>query len=369
MKKPKILLVSPKTGGIDVYINVLKKALTELEVNFETFSSEVIAYNVEEKKWKDAEVFESELKEEIRKIDWMSYDLIAYHYGKNDVEQLIPVLLEDQGIKVKKDIYFVHFLSWNLFSQFVSDPIRYKKVNKRTSEFKHLVFYGNAPKDFWLNNIGKPEDYILSYYPEAHSHIKVNETDLIAFNEKFKIKDSDLPTIIWPGFPSNYKDHDLLLNSLKYIEQPIRVIFAGQGWSKRIGEPEEINGSKVEVVDSYLSALEFKLAVEHSLFGVLLYKNPEIKDEFFQGSGTLPNFIALGKPTVVLNEGLLGEYVDKAGIVIEEHDPKILAKAIDKLTDTSTNKKLAENANMRRYLFSPNLHASTFIGYINSLLK
>jgi len=72
--------------------------------------------------------------------------------------------------------------------------------------------------------------------------------------------------------------------------------------------------------------LGYKFWTLLTLFRILPYKQPVEKDEFFQGSGTLPNYINAGKATIVYNEGSLPEYIGQSGIVVESGDIKELQK-------------------------------------------
>lgn len=369
-RKKKVLMVFPKHGGIEVYANGILNHICTEHFELDTFSSDINLYNKEDRTWITADSLEETLKKEILNVNWDKYDLIVYHYGKNDAEQYIPVLLKRLGITVKKELYLVHYLSWNLFEDFIIDDEKYKEVNEAVKGMPHLMFYGKFPQEFWFENYSMPESYIINYYPEAHSHEEISETEREDFEKLIELDKSDLPLVIWPGFPSNFKNYQLLLEALPHLKKPIKLVFMGQGWGKRLKDyPKNINGSEIKVVERYLNTKEFLLAIQYSLFGVLLYQQPDSGKEFFQGSGTLPNFIYQGKSTIVLNEGCLPEYVSDSGITLEEKDPVKLARAIEKLLSEDVLKVKERAAHAKKPMFSMDMHTSTLEGYIRYLIK
>lgn len=366
----KVLMVYPRTGGLDVYVNGILNHIKTHQFKVDSFSSGIKLFSPNDRTWISSSLLEQKLKEEIINLNWSQYDLIVYHYGKNDVEQYIPVLLRKLGIKVKKELYLVHYLSWNLFEDYVVDEKKFQEVNAITMDMPNLMFYGEFPQKFWFKNYKLPKSYIINFYPEAHSYETTTAKEQESFEKLIKYKDSNLPLIIWPGFASNFKNYQLLFDCLYHLSQPIKVVFMGQGWKKRLkGYPTQINESEILVIERYLNPKEFSLAIQYSLFGILLYQQPEGDKEFFQGSGTLPNFIYQGKSTIVLNQGCLPEYVGESGIVLKRNDPKELAIAIETLLDESERRKRESVAQAKRPMFSMDVHTATLEGYIRHLLK
>lgn len=367
----KILIVSPVVGGINIYISTVIRNLRDtkdLEIDF--FSTELnqSLYDPTKKTWCSSDVLMKKFNQKVVDVNWDKYDFILLNYGKNDAEQLLPVYLESIGFAFDKLVYFVHYLSWNLFSDYIVDLEMARKVKEVTKKIPNLFFFGTFAKDYWIQNYSKPQNYIIDFLPETHSQEKVNESSI---NEFFKenniVLDNSKKIIIWAGYPSNYKNHNLLLNSLTYIKTPINIVFAGRGWGKRIDKVKYSNSKiKVEIIDKELNSKEYLVCSLISEIGIFLYQQPANSNEIFQGSGTLPNYLYAGKPCIVLDEGAMTEYVQEAGLILKEKTAIELANKIDAIL--SESKKYSNLAFARKSFFDQRLHSNriyNFLSYLN----
>jgi len=366
----KILIVGPTAGGINIYTDAIIRNLKNkqnLKIDFFSTGLNQSVYNPEDKKWLNYEDLIIKFNERVSKFNWNEYDYILLHYGKNDVEQLVPIYLENLGFDFSKLVYFVHYLSWNLFSDYIINPDIAKQVKETTLKLPNLFFFGTFAKDYWIKNYSIPQNYIVDYLPETHSNEVVDSIDVENFISNTKIKiDINKKTIIWAGYPSNYKNHKLLLDSIKYLKTPLNIIFAGRGWGKRIDKEKYSNqNTNIDFIDRELNSKEYRICSSMSDIGVFLYQQPENTNEVFQGSGTLPNYIYAGKPCIVLDEGSMAEYVKEAGVILKNRSPRNLAISIDAIL--SDQKRYSKLAFAKRSVFSQKLHANRIYNFLEFL--
>lgn len=368
----KILMVCPYSGGIDVYVNALAKEIRETGhvVDVMGSISGESAYDVDKKAWKSSEEVVKMVNDIKNRIPFGNYDVVAFHYGKNDIEMLIPPLIDKSIYPNTKFVYFVHFLSRNLFEQYIPDPVIQKEIeNAVFNFFDGYLFFGNFAKKFMENQTNKTLNGLVSFLPETHSMEFADDEEKLIYKLIPDFEAIANRSIILPGFAANYKDHKLLLEAFRYVSHSMVYIFAGPGWRKRIPEDSKIGNVEVKVIDKYLTPLEYKVVTINSLFGVFPYRQPNEKGEFFQGSGTIPNFIYSGKATIGLDDGAIPEYIDGSGIIVPKDNPIKLAKAIDDLFDIRIRSSFEEKAKARADLFSLRHHAMDTLRLFNSLLS
>ena len=364
-------MITPPIGGLNVYTGKLVKQLRSLGVAVDTAGSTQKDFPFDKKKmsWRTSKWLQNRLDKAIKKINFNNYDLIGFHYGKNDVEQYFPLKI-DLLPKVKK-VYFVHYLSRNLFEQYLNDTKTNEKIEKAVYEFYDgYIFYGKFAKKFMQRKTKKKITGIISYYPEAHSSHQISKKYELKFDKSFTFPHPNLPTVYILGYGSDYKDCKTLINSLKYVSRPFRLIFAGRGWQKRIGFiKKKISKTYIYSVEREINEVEFKYLCNKSLFGILPYRQPIKSTEVFQGSGVLPNFIYSGKATIVFDEGCMAEYVGNSGIIIKRINAKSLGLAIEKMLNDKHRLHYEMNAKKRAKLFSVNAHVKKCLRYFNKLVK
>lgn len=282
----------------------------------------------------------------------------------------MPVVLAKIGKKINNPIYFTHFLSRNLFSQYLDDDQTQKEVEKAIySFFKSYLFFGSYAKEYMEKQSGKSLLGSVSFLPETHSHVLLSENEIKELKIQFKYS-KRMPTIYLPGFPANYKDHGFLLNSLNYVTKKMRFIIAGRGWYKKLGfRYKLINNTEIYVIDKYLNSKEYKYLSSFSTFGIFPYCQPKNSTEVFQGSGTIPNFIYEGKACLGLNEASVPEYIGAGGIITPTGNLKLFANAIDKLLDPKIRRSYEIQSEFQRDIFSIETHANEVIALIKSTLK
>lgn len=368
-----ILIIAPYTGGIDVYVRALKNGLemAGAKVTIDGGTENESPYNKSENKFRSSEEVKALAEKIVDRIDFSKFDLVAFHYGKNDIEQYLPVILKKRNIFVPNPIYFVHYLSRNLFSHYLNDKNAQDEVEKATANFfTGYVFFGQFPRDFMEKQLGRQLPGVIAYHPEAHSHSSI--PDYLSIVKKIipSELDRNLPTSILSGFASNYKDHELLIDSLKFVNKPMNLLFSGPGWFKRLQFENKKNGVvNVFVRDKYLDESEFLVSVKETDFGIFPYHQPMDKTEIFQGSGALPNYLYQGKPCIVLNDGVMAEYVGNAGIVVKSISADELGSAINTMLADENIHKYSEKSKMRSHLFSQKTHGKTCYDYFSRLIK
>ncbi len=364
----RILMIAPYTGGIDVYVSSLAKMLkSKFDTNIEVMGGgqRDSAYDINKKGWRSSKDVQRIARNIAERIPFSSFDIVAFHYGKNDIEQYLPVIIDQNKIPISKKVYFVHFLSRNLFDQYLNDSQAQNDVESKVATFfDGYVFFGNYAKQFMRQQYNKSLEGIVNYLPETHSLERDITSDKV-LKEFYYTR--EMPTVYLPGFAANYKDHELLLSSFKYVNTHLNFVFAGLGWKKRLGfTKSHIGNVQIQVVEKYLNSEEYHFLTEHSLFGIFPYQQPTVKGEYFQGSGTLPNFIYAHKACIVLDEGAMAEYVGSSGIVAHNND-RDFADAINKMLNSTVRLDLEKKAVERAHLFSLEEHARKCFEYFVEL--
>lgn len=366
-------MIAPYTGGIDLYVSTLCKEIRKLgnEVEISGSIEGETAFDNIKKQFKSPQQVLDIANKIAERIEFGKYDIVAFHYGKNDIEMLLPTIIDKKKYANTKFIYYVHYLSRNLFLQYIPDKVIQNSIENAVYKFYDgYIFFGKFAQKFMMDKSLHELNGIVSFLPETHSQER--------HSCESRILESLIPDyklvqdfcVVLPGFAANYKDYNLLLDSFRYIDNKLIFIFAGLGWRKRIPEDIQIDNVSVRVIEKYLSPLEYRIITNASLFGVFPYRQPEIEGEYFQGSGTVPNFIYAGKSTIVLNEGAMAEYVGDSGIIVEKNKPIELAKYIDiLLSDKKRRHVLEMNAKKRAHLFSVSKHANDCISLFNALRK
>lgn len=371
----KILMISPAIGGIDVYVNALSNELRKIpnvEVDIKGGRENQTAYDQEKRDWKSSAEVKAMVKEISDSIEFDNYDYVLFHYGKNDIEQYIPVILSKSKKVTKiKFVYFIHYLSWNLFSHYLKDFDAAQEVEDATLNFfDDYVFFGDFAREFIQNTYHKILKGKTIFLPETHADEQLSAKEIESYKDHFqgRYKDKYKEVVYHAGFGSNYKDMESVLKALERVEEEFLFVIAGKGWLKRVGfEEKKVGKVQVRVVEKYLDSKEYKFLSSQTLFGIFPYKQPQQEDEFFQGSGTLPNYIDAGKTTIVYNEGSLPEYVGKSGIVTEVGNVDELTTAINTLLDDNNRKQYEDAATKISENFSIENHAKEVFEYLKTI--
>lgn len=368
-------MISPAIGGIDVYVNALSNELrkiSDVEVDIKGGRENQTAYNQEKRDWKSSAEVKAMVKGISDSIEFDNYDYVLFHYGKNDVEQYIPVILsKNKKVTKTKFVYFVHYLSWNLFSHYLKDKEAAQEVEDATLNFfDDYIFFGDFAREFIEKTYHKSLQGKTIFLPETHADEQLSSEEIERYKEYFQgtHKDKYKKVVYYAGFGSNYKDMESILKAFESVGEELLFVIAGKGWLKRVGfEEKKIGRVQVRVVEKYLDSKEYKFLSSQTLFGIFPYKQPQQEDEFFQGSGTLPNYINAGKATIVYNEGSLPEYIGESGIVVKVGNVSELTAAINTLLDDNDRKQYEDAAVRISEDFSIKNHAKEVLEYLKSI--
>lgn len=369
----KILMIGPQRGGIDVYVRRLTEALNLRghEVLHRGIEPSEGAFDTKKMSWRCSDYVKDKVHRWSGALPIDEFDIIGYHFGKNDVEQYVPIALRNLGKRPLKSVYFVHFLSWNLFSEYLMDPDTGNKVRSAVlAEMDAYVAYGTRPKIQMQKWIPSPRPFVTSFYPSAHEVEFANEVALSTAQRNLlqSIPADKANLVILPGYAADYKANELLVEAASLIQRPLRIVIIGQGWHERFPfNVKTIKNVDFVIRDTELSPLEFAAACGMSEFGIFLYRAPENPEQMFQGSGTLPVFLERAKATLVLDDGVLPEYVGNAGIVVKSGDIVGLARGIEDLMIPEVRTNYEHHAQQRRTLFSMTTHSEQIEAFLQSL--
>jgi glycosyltransferase involved in cell wall biosynthesis len=357
MSKIRILLIGPWHHGMGQQISVLQKSLKEHHrVAYCDWVGSKKHYFTPDLIWKKA-------KKIIKDINFSLYDIVNVHYGKLEIEQVIPFLLKDRKINLPPFVYSVHSLKGDLFKilKRQSDPLLQEKINRTTrSFFDGYIYYGT----YAAKKYSKPGKIIFIH--EQHSHVKISEKESKFYQKIFYLPSNKIPFIAILGYASPWKDWETLLQSFYQIKKPLRVLFAGPGWKKKLYFRKKlINNITIYIVNKHLNEKEFFFLINSSTFGCFPYQT----HESFQGSGILPNFLYQGKACIVTKCANLPEMLGKAGIVVPQHNSVKLAKAINDILEPKNLSNFEKEAKLRSFLFSREYHAEQCVNYFTQIIS
>jgi hypothetical protein len=367
----RILMISPPSGGIDIYVDTLSAEIRKhgVIVDIDGSRGDETAYDVIKKAWLSSSGVKQSVHDLAARISFEGYDAVLFHFGKNDVEQYLPVVLTELDRKVRNPIYVVHFLSQNLFSQYLGDPNAQRRVKTEIYRFfRYYIFFGKFAKNYMEKESGKKLAGIIAPLPETHFHERLSKKEVEKMKSEFFFT-SDKPVVYLPGYAANYKDYNFLLKSLALVKNPVRLVIAGRGWCKRLGSNRKvISNSEVFIIEKVLNSKEYKFLTSHSSFGIFPYRQPD-NGELFQGSGTLPNFLFEGKACVALDDASLPEYITRGGIVTPVGDVSKFAEAIDIMIDPRLRGGYEAFLRKHREKFSIKNHADRVVSFLNKIVK
>lgn len=366
-----ILVVHPQNGGIDVYALSLAAALRCLGATVTTACCSLDAqpYDKVTHCWRLTSIVKESIVNWASEVEFLLYDLVVFNFGKNDPEQYVPIALNRLGIKLRHAVYMVHYLSWNLFDRFLDDPIAAEEVrDSLLSFFDGYVFFGSFAQHALLSQLPREKPNIVSFLPCTHpQNIAASARTALSLLNRFSSMPS--PCVVLPGYAANYKDTVLLTCALGKVEEGIDFVLFGAGWKKRLGHDfVQCGKSRLWIYDQETSPQDFFQLCSASDFGVFPYRQPDDMAEVFQGSGTLPNFLSLGKASLVLDEGCMAEYIGDGGIVVTNRCPKTFAEGISFLIKKESRQRYEEYALRRSRMFSMAFHAQSCFQFFSHLL-
>ena len=301
-------------------------------------------------------------------------DLIMSHLSDN-VEKVVPEkVLEHMRTLPSWTIKYIGFSSTERLTSYVLtfikilDGIIEKKYNS-------ILFFGITTWDYYyikLFRIFKIPIFVVIHDGKMHSsefnkkfqsrmikimnyathliflsdYVRLTVKESLGINKPYLIvphglidyglipaceKNSNKPTLLFFGRVSRYKGVDLLMESMKQVDETKynKLIIAGK-WDYAV--PEHYNGDKIEIVNEWLTndeKLNYLSQADMMLFPYL---------EATQ-SGVATLAINYQKPSIVTKVGAFAEQFDKGSVIYVKPNAHELASAINNLLDD--NQKLA----------------------------
>ena len=285
-----IALVGPFYNGLNNYITLLDKELTEQGHTVERLGFRTITF--------DLATIQSNVADLVRSTDWDKYDVINYNYGTYDAEQLIPVLLPPCSLR---QILTVNSIRLDLFHKAGAPDIATEVNHQMTcmDGYSFFTAYAQRRLEGTLESTNVPK--IVNWHPATHASVSVPRHIQQAILRTWHI-DEHRPIIALPGYPSRWKDPAPVLAAAKRCPD-IQFVFGGPWWQDRLMCEKEV-ASNVTMISHELNERELITLIEAGV-GLLPYR----EYPSFQGSGILPNFLIRGVTCIVNRIPPLVEYM------------------------------------------------------------
>lgn len=297
----------------------------------------------------------------ISSVKFSNYDIIDFHIGMYEAEQLLLKYLNPHTLPPR--IFSVHSTSFELFKK-INMPHLQEAVNNSIGDFFNgFIFYGTFARKLFESKYSKRPSQTI-FIPATHSDLNITEKDNIKFEKKYGLKIGEYIGII--GYPSKWKNWQLMIDSFPKINKKTRFVFAGPWWDKKLGFAKKIIGNvDISVISEYVDGKDYPIFVKNSKFGVF----PYINYPTFQGSGTVANYISCGKPCIVSSVTSLPEYVGNGGIVVNSEKPTEWAKAMNSLLGNEfLLSRLSKNMDSRKKLVDPKTYIDKVVKFYKKFI-
>lgn len=357
----RILLIGPEEasgGSITPYLHGLAAGLRARGCRVDRVASGGVPWDPARGGFLTFDEVRAAAAELLRGHDLAAYDLLSIHFGKLEIEQLIPVLWE--GIPRAPAVHHLHSLSWDLFRGFIPEPGMAERVEEATWSMEGFVFFGRYAEEWCrAQAAGKPR--IVSFLPHTPAAPRADGPRLSA---EWR---SDRPLASMTGFASPWKDAESLLAAFERVTTPLDFVLAGPLWSERIPfRTREIGAVRVTVVDAYLDGDASANLIRQSDFGIF----PYVEHATFQGSGALPNYLFHGIPVVAFDSANLAEQIADAGVLVPAGNRDRLARAIEAMaSDAELRARTTAAARARAPLFDPQRHADECLAFYREVVR
>jgi len=343
----KVLMLTPSlfpiVGGTERLVQNLALKLNELGIH-----TDVMTFNMNEK-------YNPVWREEVKQDDFSVFRVPAlnfFHksrYNPTEILFRVHVIPALNFTKRLKDYDILHFhddvdLSFSLFSYFIKRPKifqchtlagTYTRYKNRSLPRTILRKAGNSY--ICVSNFAKKLLLDLGV-PESKIFILYNGVDTEKFKPDKAEKVDNL--ILYAGRITRSKGLHVLLNSLKYLDMPVRLVVAGPRQDHEYLEEMLGSGSKQKIGIHEIELLgtihQDKMVEWYRRASIFV--TPSLKEEF-----GIVNLEALSceTPVVASEVGGIKEFVNHNvnGILVPPNDPKKLANALKELLE---NKELRE---------------------------
>lgn len=353
----RILLIGPDDpgGSLTPYIDGLAEGLRARGCRVDRAGTPGVPWDPERRAFRPWEEVREAAAGLLRGVELAAYDVISAHFGKLEVEQLLPVLWA--GTPRAPAVYHVHSLAWDLFDEFVPAPGMPERVAAAAWSMEGFVFFGRYALERRRAQVGG-RPFTVSFYPHSAA---VPRPGARAGWKRGR------PLASMAGFASPWKDVESLLAAFREVQTPLDFVLAGPFWESRLGfRAAEIGAVRVTVVDEYLDGDASAALIGESDFGIF----PYVEHRTFQGSGSLASYLHFGVPVVAFGTANLPEQVEDAGVIVAPDDRAGLVRALEAMAaDGEARRAAAAAARARAHLFDPQRHADECLALFREVVR
>lgn len=241
------------------------------------------------------------------------YDVVHVHIFPSSYQVALAKIINKKSAPIV-------FTEHNSFNRRASNPL-FKYIEKFIySKFNHIVCLSQQVFSFVDENL-KIDHKKLSIIENAIDSKKIDET-LAANKHDFKLIDSDFTLLMSARFTTQ-KNHQVVIESLKFLPEEIKILFAGDGIL--------LDKMKALVLSSGLENRVSFLGSRADIFSLMKMVDVNILASNFEGlSLAALEAMSTGKPFIGSNVDGLDFVIDNKDYLFE-NEPEDLSKLILKL--------------------------------------
>lgn len=358
----RVLILGPRGpgGSLPPYLDALADGLAAHAVPVDRLGTTGVPYDAEHGRFHTAQSIEDTARELLADVALADYDLISWHTGNLETEQLVASLLPRE---VPPVVAHGHTLAPTLFRHHVPDPARHHAVQQSLRRCDGYIDFGDYARQQLATQRPPTAPAGIAWLPTtippgtaAHASPALAEA---------LTPPDGRPLLTLYGYAAPWKDAALLTETARRMRVPARVLLAGPLWDQpdqagcdlhdAVHTPRRCGAGELLVLPGYLSAPERRALVEGSRVGVFPYhRHPS-----FQGSGAIADYLAHGRPIVATDVANMAELAGPAGFLVPPSAPDALARALDTLAGRPDQvDRLTAHAHARAPAFTATAHAS-----------
>lgn len=359
-RPPHLAVVGPQdpVGSISPYLQLLVDGIAHRGFQVTWIGSHGVPYDVEaglfwteERSLEAAGVICSEL-EQVRP------DIAVFHVGRLEIEQYLPLISGTRGIP---RVLHAHNVGWDLPTLLRQATVDSTTLMRAFRSFFTTYFFFTTLARHSVGRLLGVEVGNSPVVPLPPTIENVDRTDdqfsWLTTETSFHDRSVVIASVL--GFYSPWKAVGPLMKALTFVDVDMRVLFAGPGWSEHVETGHISTFVEVVVLDRYLSGKELAYLVGQSDVGILPYTTTGR----FQGSGMLPNYVALGVPVVAFENAA---FADMPVVSVSPAEPRLVAQAlVDATVAYRPNQRLLRPDGVQRMV---NEHLDAYAAALESAL-
>jgi glycosyltransferase involved in cell wall biosynthesis len=369
----RVLLIGPLHGrAMAPYLDLLAGELREAGAVHRLGSRGLPYDEVGQGFWRPQRIVEA-ADALLEAADLSSYDLLSMHFGKLEIEQLLPARWG--GPRRPPAVYHVHSLDWSLFSRHVPEPQLHAAVTRGVHDMDGFIYFGSYAKSKLGPRVRSDVPCRVSLWPVTLLD-SPDPGSSAALRRALDYVDRKPSLGTLHGFASPWKDMRLLLSAFQLMTKPLAFVLAGAYWDQpsqagvdlrsAVGTPMSVGPVEVVVVPDYMESADRAALVAASDLAIFPYR----ADPSFQGSGPVADYLARGVPVVATDVASMREIIGNAGLIVPQDDPVELARALDQVVgDEAQRTSLATAARLRGPLFTLSRHARACLELYESVAQ